>query len=191
MRTAEFPVTDEVMGELLDLTEQIEKGVKWGRIPHSEAMELLRGLNERYSVEAATLDFDADPHIPDGWSVRPEDQIASRLTGSWELDISKIGLHLDTSQQGDKFIEGYELKKQLEGQKVLPAHVLDELLEHPELIPESFKDKSIFFWGTIYRGSDGMLCVRYLGWYSGGWYWDNYWLGSGWEDHEPCAVLAI
>jgi len=37
------------------------------------------------------------------------------------------------------------------------ANVLDYLLAHPELIPEDWKNKYVFFWGTIYRYSSGGL----------------------------------
>ncbi len=136
------------------------------------------------------LNFDIDPFIPEGWSIHPEDQIASRLTGSWELDLGKIGLHLDTGQQDGKDIVGHELKRSLESQQVLPAHVLDYLLVHPELIPESWKGKDIFFWGTVYRKSVGYLYVHFLFWSSGKWRWDSFRLGSPWYDRHPCAVLA-
>ena len=39
--------------ELLDLAEQIEKGVKWNRIPMEEASQLLRELNGKYPKKAA------------------------------------------------------------------------------------------------------------------------------------------
>lgn len=97
----------------------------------------------------------------------------------WEVLISKIGLHLDVGQQGGKTTRGHNLKKKLEGQPVLPVHVLDYLLEHPEIIPESWKGKVIFFWGTIYRYAVGNLCVRFLNW-----------LGIVWNAFYPCAVSA-
>ena len=40
--------------DLLDLAEQIEKGVKWDRIPMEEASQLLRDLNGKYPEQAGT-----------------------------------------------------------------------------------------------------------------------------------------
>lgn len=135
------------------------------------------------------LNFDEDPFKPNGWRVLPEDQINSRVKGKWKFDLDKIGLHFDPGQQDGKVIRGHDLKKKLEGQPVLPAHVLDYLLEHPEIIPESWKGKAIFFWGTIYRYADGSLCVRCLSWYGGRWVWVR-WLDDDWDAYNPCAVSA-
>ena len=41
--------------ELLDLAEQIEKGVKWNRIPMQEASQLLQELNNKYPEKAEPL----------------------------------------------------------------------------------------------------------------------------------------
>lgn len=61
--------------------------------------------------------------------------------------------------------------KELEDQPVLNANVLDFLREHPELIPDEWKGKFTFFWGTIYRHRDGDLYVRCLYWDGGRWDW--------------------
>ena len=69
------------------------------------------------------------------------------------------------------------------------ANVLDYLLAHPELIPEDWKNKYVFFWGTIYRYSSGGLCVRYLCWNGSKWRWDGNWLAHDFYSAYP-AVLA-
>ena len=187
--------------QLLELQHLLMSGQPWGRLdvpgllqdPARIKAEFTRFLENGGRVMVPpkpSIDFDVDPFISEGWSIRPEDQIQSRLKGRWELLIDKIKLYLDSSQTGDKTVRGDKLKDLLEGQPVLPAHVLDYLLEHPDLIPESWKGKPIFFWGTIYCSSDGSLCVRCLYWDGGRWYWGNRWLDYVWFDYDPSAVCA-
>ena len=135
------------------------------------------------------IDCDCQPFVPENWEVCEDDQLASRVTGQLEWDAANIGLFLSDTQKSGRH-EGNELRKELESQPALPANLLDYLLEHPHLIPEEWKGKYVFFWGTIYRYSDGDLFVRCLGWRGGRWCWDFGWLGSGWRGSNPAAVLA-
>lgn len=67
---------------------------------------------------------------------------------------------------------------------------MDFYLANPHLIPEEWKGKAVFFWGTIYRDADGHLCVRYLYWRGGGWDWGYRWLDYVWDGDGPAAVPA-
>ena len=161
--------------------------------PRATGRAIMAFINAGGCMEVGTnsvLNFNTDPHIPDDLSIHPEDQIGSRMTGSWKLGLDKIGLHLDAGQQGGKTIVGHELKKQLEGQRVFPAHVLDYLYEHPQMIPEVWKGKAVFFWGTIYRDSGGNLYIRYIEWNDGGWDYGYNWLGNEWSGRNPSAMMA-
>ena len=137
-----------------------------------------------------TIDLDVDPFIPKGWEFRAEDQLDSRVRGTITFDPDRIELHLDPGQKDGQSIQGNELRKALEGQPVLPAHILDFLLENPHLIPESWKSKAVFFWGTIYRDSNGYLCVRCLDWDGERWDWRYYWLDYQWDSSAPAALFA-
>jgi hypothetical protein len=137
------------------------------------------------------IDCDADPFVPDGWKVEEHQK-----GGAFKFDASKVQFYLDKGQQNGKYIEGNKLRKALSGKPVLNANVLDYLLKHPELIPDDWKKdengntRYIFFWGTIYRSSDGLLYVRYLCWGGGRWGWDAGWLDCGWGSSNPAAVPA-
>lgn len=190
-----------LIGQVGELMGELMKRTPWGEIKlqpliddiTNVASEFIRFLQNGGRVTVGPnpiLNFDTAPFIPSGWEVRQSDQIKSRVKGMWEVLVSKIALHFDPGQQGGKAIQGHNLKKKLEGQPVLPAHVLDYLLAHPELIPESWKGKAIFFWGTIYRNADGDLYVRFLYWFGDRWAWGSYWLGSDWGGNNPCAVSA-
>lgn len=161
-----------------------------------------RLLEERLAVRrllrarARIIDLAAQPYLPDGWSIRPEDQIASRVQGdTLEFDPAKVRLHLDPAQQG-RTIVGTALKERLEGQPVLPAQVLDHLRAHTGLISESWKTdeagntRYIHFWGTVYRDRGGRLCVRCLCWSGGRWRWDYYYLTDDCGAQSPAALLA-
>ncbi len=136
------------------------------------------------------IDCDAAPFTPNGWSIHKEDQIASAVHGQFEWNPTRVKLHLSKSQKPGKLVEGNKLRKELEGQLVLNANVLDGLLAHSELIPDEWKGKAIFFWGTIYRDSNGDLCVRYLYWDDSRWRWNDGWLDSSFSGNAPAAVSA-
>ncbi len=78
----------------------------------------------------------------------------------------------------------------MKGKKVLNANVLEYLLKNPRAIPEEWKGKYVFFWGTIYRRSDGRLYVRCLVWDGSQWYWSYYWLDIDFNGLNPAAVAA-
>jgi len=137
------------------------------------------------------INCSAQPFIPGGWSIHPEDQLPNRITTKdFEFNPKNFSLYLsDKQKQGA--IGGNQLKEELKNQKVLTANVLDYLLEHPELIPEEWKGKAIFFWGTIYRNSDGFLSVRYLFWDGDGWRWLCRWLDNDWLDYNPAVCVGV
>ncbi len=131
------------------------------------------------------IDCDALPYCPDGWEV-----VEHRKHGQLQWDPTRIRLHLSKKQMDGKVIEGNKLRKELEGLPVMNANVLDYLLKHTELIPDEYKGKAVFFWGTIYRRSDGRLYVRCLFWDGGKWDWRYRWLGYGFDGSNPAAVSA-
>ncbi len=137
------------------------------------------------SLPRHLIDCDASPFTPSSWRVEEH-----KKGGQLVWDPTKVVLHLSANQQGGETISGHDLHKELAGLPVLNANVLDYLLKNPEIIPESWKGQSIFFWGTIYRGSGGNLCVRGLCGVGGRWYWGCYWLDDRWRDHGPAAVYA-
>ena len=153
-----------------------------------DVLAVIRG-NAEIQILTHIIDCSVQPMIPEGWSIHEEDQIASRFQGELIWDAAKIGLHLDEAQTKGSIV-GDDLLKKLDGQPVLPVNVGDYLLNHPALIPLDWKGKAIFFWGTVYRGSDGHLFVRCLSWADRRWLWSSYWLGYGWFGQRPAAVLA-
>ena len=122
------------------------------------------------------------PFIPAGFELESHD------TSLGEIDVKDIELYLTDEQKGGD-IKGTKLKEKLKGKPVLNVVVLDYLLAHPELIPDEWKSKLVFFFGTIYRFSAGILYVRYLYWRDGQWSWSYCWLGIDWDDSCPATVL--
>lgn len=132
-----------------------------------------------------TIDCDANPYTPEGWRVEEH-----RKGGQSVWNKEKVALYLSERQKGSSYIIGNDLRKELADKPVMNACVLDFLLAHPELIPESWKGKAVFFWGTIYRGSSDLLYVRCLYWRDSQWFWDYYWLASKWHSFYPAVVSA-
>ncbi len=131
------------------------------------------------------IDCDANPFIPNGWTVHSHTK-----GGQLAFDPNKIELYLSGEQKNGGVIGGNRLLKMLAKRPTLNANVLDYLLANPNLIPEEWKGKYVFFFGTIYRDSYGFLFVRCLRWGGDRWYSDYHWLGHDWYSSHPVAVLA-
>ncbi|MFH0950907.1 MAG: hypothetical protein V1765_00325 [bacterium] len=130
------------------------------------------------------IDTDADPFLPEGWQAVEEHQ----KSGMLKWDSSKFSLYLSKKQKKD-YIVGNDLREELKNKNVLNANVLDYLLAHQELIPDEWKGKAVFFWGTIYRYSGGDLVVRCLSWDGSQWHW-CLWLGSYFRSSNPAVVAS-
>lgn len=136
-------------------------------------------------IKQHLIDCDKDPFTPDGWEVKEHIR-----GGQLAFDPVKIRLFLSKAQQKGKAISGLDLREELKGQSVLNACVLDYLLAHPELIPDEWKGKLVFFWGTVYHYPDGNLGVRCLFESGSEWDWLHNWLGNDFHDNYPAAVSA-
>ena len=148
----------------------------------SDVLKIIRGQAEIKMIEHL-IDCDAAPFIPDGWSVEEH-----KKGGLFKLDPAKIPSYLSKKQKRGSIV-GHDLKEELANMPALNANVLDYLLAHQELILEEWKGKYNFFWGTIYRDSDGDLYVRCLDWHVSRWSWSYRWLDCGFRSGNP-AVLA-
>ena len=125
-----------------------------------------------------------DPFIPNNWTVEEHQK-----GGELEWNPDSITLYLTEKQKGGS-IRGTELREELKCKGASNANVLDYLLAHPELIPEEWKGKAVFFWGTVYRYSAGNLFVRYLYWNGCRWDWFHFWLDDDWSADGPALLLA-
>jgi hypothetical protein len=156
----------------------------------ADVRNVLLGHAEVKLVEHV-IDLDADPFVPNNWKVEKHQH-----GGSFKWDPKQVQFYLSEPQRKEKSIEGNKLRRELEGKPVFNANLLDYLLAHPNLIPEDWKQdekgrtRYIFFWGTIYRSSDGNLGVRCLCWYGGGWSWGHRWLDDDWIVSNPAALRA-
>lgn len=131
-----------------------------------------------------TIKLLKEPYIPKGyehWKVSYHD-------GKTSFDPLELALHLEPEQEKG-YIKGDVLAKRMKG-KGLNANVLQYLLEHPDLIPEEWKEKWVYFWGTILRRPSGSLYVRCLYWYDDRWFSVYDRLDYGWDSYYPAAVSA-
>lgn len=144
------------------------------------------GGNVNIIVEDYFIDCDVVPSIGSDWEI--EEHIKSGKI-VWGPDKFKIYL---CDEQKENSIEGNELRKKLKDQPVLNACVFEYLLNNPEVIPKKWKGKYVFFWGTIYRNLQGLLCVFYLFWdnNSNSWKFGHSFLSGKWGNESPAAVLC-
>ncbi len=170
--------------------------VKWLSVGERLAavLPLVRGTAE-IKIVKHLIDLAVDPFVPD--SCKGVEHHEKGAT-DFEWDPAKVRLHISENQKDSKKVEGNELRKELAKEMSFNANLLDYLLKNPHLIPEEWKKDEagntryiyIYFWGTIYRGSDDYQCVRYLYWNGTEWDWDVDWLDSHWESSYPAACLA-
>jgi len=177
-------------GQVHMLVEELEREgwtgddlTKFGQFKDKKSLRAVILGHAKIEMVKHLIDCSADPYLPNNWKV-----VEHRRTGQLEWDPTKIFPYLSDQQKEGGVIRGLKLREELKGKPVLNANVLDYLLAHPELIPEDWKDKAVFFWGTIYRDSDGRLCVRYLIWDDGRWNRRYHWLDNGWNASSPAAL---
>jgi len=178
----------EFLARLLRALPTMDRNVKQGWIENllSLSRALISALCPPVVKVANIIDTDAYPFCPDGWRVEEH-----RKAGKLEWDPAKVILHLDKGQKNGRWLEGNKLRKALKNQPVMNACVLDWLLAHPKFIPEEWKDRRVFFWGTIYFDQgDGLFYVRHLSWNGEKWYWNCYRLDSNWGDDNYLAAMA-
>ena len=136
-------------------------------------------------MKSHIINLEKPPYIPyPNWTI--ESHIGK---GKWKWNPKEVELYLSEKQKTG-YVIGHDLRKKLENKPVLNANVLDYLYENQELIPEDWKNKYVYFWGTIYRYSDGDLRVRCLYFHGGVWDRNYNWLGNGWGGDDPAALLA-
>jgi len=164
-------------------THEIYRRLKEGTLPVEATLAGLQKLIE--SGFDSIVDLDADPVVPDGWSVE-----SHAKGGKFDFAPGRIGLYLCEEQKNLLNIEGHKLRKKLKNRPIFNANLLDWLLrkENKRFIPEGWKGKDVFFWGTIYRSNGGELAVRRLCVRGGGWCSQGYHLDYGYGHSSPAAV---
>ena len=144
------------------------------------------------------VDLESSPRLPfAGAEVEQHTGVGGAIFQKRADDLyrngRKVVLRLSERQMNGKSLKGYELRDELTGKPVLNANELDALYDNPHLLPEDWKKdekgniRFIFFWGTIYRNSDGHLFVRYIFFSDGAWQRYYFWLGVGWDGRFPAA----
>ncbi|NLC30442.1 MAG: hypothetical protein GX765_00115 [Candidatus Moranbacteria bacterium] len=150
----------------------------------AEIKKLLYGYSKIVQI-IHFIDCDADPFFQRGWKVEEHCK-----GGQMEWGMEKVSLYLSELQKNGKYghIEGNKLRKELKNMHCCNANVLDYLLAHVELIPEEWKKKAVFFWGTIYSRYGGLF-VRGLCW-DNEWHESAYWLDDGFTSACPALLNA-
>ena len=203
-------LTDEQIGKLDRLKNELIRRINEKTLGYEEVIEMLqvtiegkhkqflnvlRGIHKIVAIEHA-VNCDIAPFVPADLSVESHPvgigvvTLEKRADGQLYIDGKKVILYLSKKQINGNVIPGDNLREELSGKKILNANILDYLLAHPELIPEDWKGRIIFFWGTIYRQPHGSLYVRFLCLGQTEWYWGIYWLGIYCDGNHPAAALV-
>ncbi|MDO8556974.1 MAG: hypothetical protein Q7R98_00735 [Candidatus Jorgensenbacteria bacterium] len=134
------------------------------------------------------VDCDAPPFVPTGCKVKKH-----KKNGLFMLEPAKIETQVKLWTPDTVGIDGYKLYKELKNEPVLNVNILDHFLKYKHLIPESWKPKNIFFWGTIYDYQSGHPCVRYLFWntISAEWGSTHRCFYVNWDAFSPAALWRM
>lgn len=148
--------------------------------------EVLLGRAEIKHVEHF-VNFDRDSFVPQGYTI-----VEHKGSGQFKYDSTKVKLYLSEKQKNGKTINGDSLCRELKDLPVVNANLLDFLLkeENQYLIPDEWKGKVIFFWGTIYKNVHGDLFIRCLYWDAEEWisYYQS--TSKEWYDNSPAVILV-
>ena len=74
-------------------------------------------------------------------------------------DLDNVSVDLYHPEGKNRFVTGEELVKQVNGKKLLGQKSLDDYMEWPDMIPDSFKFKTILFMGTRYKDKENKTFV--------------------------------
>ena len=136
------------LDEIRNLYWAIEQGVKWGRIPLAEAVELFLGLRERYPGLPLVIDGDAEPSVCPDWVKAGWRPVEHRKSGLIIWDPAKVRLvpcdqPLLTAATRHKWIRSLSS---------FNANVLDALIlpENEYRIPVEWKGLIIYFGDTVF-----------------------------------------
>ncbi|MFA5024863.1 MAG: hypothetical protein WC523_08035 [Patescibacteria group bacterium] len=191
-------LTDEQLGKLHKKLAEIIKRINDGLISYQDAidvmqyiiiegkaplhLEIIKGKYELKLIED-WIDCNVTPHTPYNYTIKEH-----QTGGLIKFIPSQISLYASKEQAGYLTISGYELWEEVKKLPVLNANVLDYLWNNKNLIPEEWKDKIIYFWGTIYDSKDGPR-VRCLEWNGLMWLEHTRRLSNCWSSGS-FAVLA-
>ena len=137
-------------------------------------------------MEGHIVDCDALPRPLDGWKIDEH-----RQHGKKECTSRHLMLWRSSDQEDGKEVSGFILYDELTGKAAANWNVLSHFLEHPRLIPEDWKGRRIYFWGTVFRDTKGNHRVCCLCWDTRGWDWRSSTLDSSFGKHDVAAVFLL
>lgn len=121
----------------------------------SDVLKVIRGQSE-INYKEYKIPCNTTPFIPDGLCI-----VEHRKFNFFNLNSNYTKLDLSRKLK-NMCNSGANIKKHLSKKFVMNANILDFLIINPKMIPENWKNKLIYFWGTIYGTSDGGLYVSCL-----------------------------
>jgi hypothetical protein len=136
---------------------------------------------------ACSKHFDPAIFIGEGWSSAEEDERANELR---EIDVGTIALV--TALKDERCTTGEERVKRLKEMPyvLLGGRAFLAFWENQRVIPESWKERFVFFDGLILLHRNGNRYSLYLSWHGGGWHWYSGWIGNSRAARNPTAALA-
>ena len=148
---------------------------------------------------SVTIDSNVSPKIPPCFHLTGKGTkhkktgkiiLEKRTDGKLYANNVEVIRYYSPKQKVGEYIQGHDLRKELNDRRILNASILDALYMNPHLIPDDWKIGYSYFWGTIFRGVYGILYVECLCWSGFKWSWNYRQLNESWSGVNSAAMLA-
>jgi hypothetical protein len=175
-----FKFSDDQLGKLSRKFREIERRIRMGAIDFETTLEglqkiIIEGQSPLFlqvvdgiadiKLADGFINCNVDPYCPSDWRVD-----SHTFDGIIKFSPDKVHLGLRRTHGVDS--EGWStFIHDKDFMQYMNATVLDYLLKHPDRIPEEWKKYKVYFLGTVYASTDGLLFVRYLYYDNGAWSW--------------------
>lgn len=174
MSKKDVPAIVSAMGVLMSLLDGLVKAVKavggtmedLYRLATPEGQGLLAEIGQLIARVGKiifidrTQPFDPVQFLGKDWSIEEQDECSLALT---QLNFAKVHL-VNMLREGETGINGEEWLERLKeaGHIRLDAKIFQTFRENQVFIPEHWKGKPVYFFGTVLRDPGGYRCVLYL-----------------------------
>lgn len=144
-------------------------------------------LNEQAFLTYQELSVNTE-HLP----TFPEEYKVIEHLKNGKLSFSKDKLDVlffPKQNNGKEEMQGTEVLKLLRPEQKLNVAMADFLLKNPSIIPDSWRNFSVCFWGTLLKSPVDNLAVLFIFWSGRDWHWGTRSINAKFDHQHPAAIL--
>jgi hypothetical protein len=135
----------------------------------AQVLSVMRGRDKIVEVERIAIDLEVEPITPDGLSI----VYHNKLTTAQNISLyasgfctSDIQLYLTPDQENNEFVAGGVMSRYVKNEKriYLNAVWCNFFSNNTDLIPDTWINKTVCFWGTQFRDDSDLVYIFTLKW---------------------------